>query len=71
MDVRCTYSFIGDTTLAVEVEAAADAATVVNFAQHSYFNLNGSGDMRPIASAPNSVSITSNLPIAISRPMPV
>jgi len=46
MDVRCTYSFIGDTTLAVEVEAAADAATVVNFAQHSYFNLNGSGDIR-------------------------
>jgi aldose 1-epimerase len=46
MHIRCTYSFIGDTTLAVEVEATTDAATVVNFAQHSYFNLDGSSDIR-------------------------
>jgi len=46
MDVRCTYSFIGETTLCVEIEAVTDAATVANFAQHSYFNLDGSSDIR-------------------------
>ena len=46
LDVRCTYRFVGDATLSVEIDAVTDAPTVVNFAQHSYFNLDGSGDIR-------------------------
>ncbi|MGH6859077.1 MAG: aldose epimerase family protein [Phyllobacterium sp.] len=46
MDVRCTYGFAGDATLRVTVEARCDAVTVASFAQHSYFNLDGSGDIR-------------------------
>lgn len=46
MHVRCTYSFSGDATLKLVVEASADATTVANFAQHSYFNLDGSSDVR-------------------------
>lgn len=46
MNVRCTYGFVGDTTLGVEIHAVTDAATIVNFAQHSYFNLDGSSDIR-------------------------
>lgn len=45
MDVHCTYS-LDDLTLCVEVEAVTDAPTVANFAQHSYFNLDGSSDIR-------------------------
>ncbi|CAN7695690.1 galactose mutarotase [Phyllobacterium sp. LjRoot231] len=46
VDIRCTYSFIGDAILCVEIEAVTDAPTVANFAQHSYFNLDGSSDIR-------------------------
>ncbi|EJN06278.1 aldose epimerase family protein [Phyllobacterium sp. YR531] len=46
MDVQCTYSFVGDATLRVSVEATSDATTIANFAQHSYFNLDGSSDVR-------------------------
>ncbi len=46
LDVSCTYGLVGDATLRVDVEAVTDAATVVNFAQHSYFNLDGSSDVR-------------------------
>lgn len=46
MDVRCTYTFVGDTTLSLTIEATSDATTVANFAQHSYFNLDGSSDIR-------------------------
>ncbi|MBB3233817.1 aldose epimerase family protein [Phyllobacterium endophyticum] len=46
MDVQCTYSLVDDLTLRVEVEAVTDAPTVANFAQHSYFNLDGSSDIR-------------------------
>ncbi|QND50554.1 galactose mutarotase (plasmid) [Phyllobacterium sp. 628] len=46
MNVRCTYSFGDNSTLRVEVEADTDAPTVANFAQHSYFNLDGSDDIR-------------------------
>ena len=45
LDVRCIYRFVGDATLRVDVEAITDAPTVVNFAQHSYFNLDGSDDI--------------------------
>lgn len=46
MDVRCIYTFVGDTTLNLTIEATSDATTVANFAQHSYFNLDGSSDIR-------------------------
>ncbi|MEP7453824.1 aldose epimerase family protein [Phyllobacterium sp. SB3] len=46
MEVRCTYAFVADTTLRLSVEAVSDAATVANFAQHSYFNMDGSTDVR-------------------------
>lgn len=46
MDVRCTYTFVSDTTLSLTIEATSDATTVASFAQHSYFNLDGSSDIR-------------------------
>lgn len=46
LDVRCTYRFVEDATLRVDIEATADAPTVANFAQHSYFNLDGTNDIR-------------------------
>ncbi|MEK1888949.1 MAG: aldose epimerase family protein [Phyllobacterium sp.] len=46
LDLRCTYRFEGDATLRVDIEATTDAPTVANFAQHSYFNLDGSNDIR-------------------------
>ena len=46
MDIRCTYGFAGDTTLGVDIHAVSDAATVVDFAQRSFFNLDGASDIR-------------------------
>lgn len=46
MKVRCTYSFSTGSTLRMDIEATSDALTVANFAQHSYFNLDGSNDIR-------------------------
>nr|WP_182550238.1 aldose epimerase family protein [Phyllobacterium myrsinacearum] len=46
MEVHCTYSFTSGSTLRLEIEATTDAPTVANFAQHSYFNLDGSADIR-------------------------
>lgn len=46
MNVRCTYSFTAGSTLRMEIEAKTDAPTVANFAQHSYFNLDGSDTVR-------------------------
>lgn len=42
----CTYALLEPGTLLVELEAEADAPTVVNLAHHSYFNLDGSADVR-------------------------
>ena len=42
----CRYEAIEPATLALELSATADAATVVNLANHSYFNLDGSDDVR-------------------------
>jgi len=36
-----TYSFSDDNTLEVAYEAISDKSTLVNFTQHSYFNLSG------------------------------
>jgi len=38
-----TYSVTDDNSLAIDYEAAANAATVVNLTSHSYFNLAGEG----------------------------
>ena len=36
-----TYTLTEDSTLAVKFEAKSGAATPINMAQHSYFNLDG------------------------------
>lgn len=46
MEVRCTYRFTADSTLHMDITATTDAPTVAGFAQHSYFNLDGSADIR-------------------------
>jgi aldose 1-epimerase len=45
LTVTCRYALIG-ATLRIEISATTDRATVVNFAHHSYFNLDGSVDVR-------------------------
>ncbi len=46
LDVTCTYRLVGAGILRVELAARCDAPTIVNLAQHSYFNLDGSADAR-------------------------
>lgn len=41
----CTYALEEPATLAVTLSATTDAATVVNLAHHSYFNLDGAPDI--------------------------
>lgn len=41
--VSVTYTLRDDNSLTTEMEASADAATPLNLAQHSYFNLGGHG----------------------------
>ncbi len=41
VEVRCRYVIEPPSTLQMELEAATDAPTIVNLAQHSYFNLSG------------------------------
>jgi aldose 1-epimerase len=45
----CRYEMIEPATLALDLSAISDAPTIVNLAQHSYFNLDGSDDMRDSA----------------------
>jgi aldose 1-epimerase len=42
----CTYRLLDPAILAVELTATATQPTIVNLAQHSYFNLDGSADIR-------------------------
>jgi aldose 1-epimerase len=42
----CVYRMLEPATLRVELTAVADKPTVVNLTQHSYFNLDGSPDVR-------------------------
>jgi aldose 1-epimerase len=43
LDARVTYSLDDDNQFRVDYRASTDAPTVVNFTQHSYFNLAGEG----------------------------
>ncbi len=44
--VELTYSIEAPATLRTSIRAVTDAATIVNLAQHSYFNLAGTGTIR-------------------------
>ena len=41
LDVVVEYRIVGDNALVIDYLASADRATVVNMANHAYFNLNG------------------------------
>ncbi|MDR3496428.1 MAG: galactose mutarotase [Ancalomicrobiaceae bacterium] len=45
LEATCSYRITGDGVLSIELTATTDAPTVVNFATHSYFNLDGSPDI--------------------------
>ncbi|MBV8827779.1 MAG: galactose mutarotase, partial [Acidobacteriaceae bacterium] len=46
LKVWCRYRLLHPAILALELTATTDAATIVNLAQHPYFNLDGSEDAR-------------------------
>lgn len=43
LDIRVTYSLVDRMRLAIDYVAVSDSETVVNLANHAYFNLNGDG----------------------------
>ena len=45
LSLEIRYSLTEDNALEIEYAATTDADTVVNFTNHSYFNLNGGGDI--------------------------
>lgn len=45
LDVTARYTFTDNSELIIEYNAAADNDTIVNLTNHSYFNLNGEGDI--------------------------
>lgn len=45
LEATCRYTIEARSTLRFDAEATADAPTLVNLAQHSYFNLDGSADI--------------------------
>jgi aldose 1-epimerase len=46
LEVSCTYRLVEPATLRIEMSAIPDAPTIVNLAHHSYFNLDGTNDIR-------------------------
>jgi aldose 1-epimerase len=46
MTATCTYTLAEPATLRVELSATTDKPTIVNLAHHSYFNLDGSADIK-------------------------
>jgi aldose 1-epimerase len=45
LTVTCRYSIEGGRCLRIALTAVTDASTIVNLATHSYFNLDGAGDI--------------------------
>jgi aldose 1-epimerase len=45
LTATCRYSIEGERALRITLTAVTDAATIVNLATHSYFNLAGEGDI--------------------------
>jgi len=45
VEARCRYTVVPPATLAFDVEAVTDAPTLVNLAQHTYFNLSTDADI--------------------------
>jgi aldose 1-epimerase len=45
LTARCRYSIESDRCLRIALTAVTDAPTIVNLATHSYFNLDGAGDI--------------------------
>jgi len=45
LESTCRYTIEAPSTLRFDAEATTDAPTIVNLAQHSYFNLDGSPDI--------------------------
>lgn len=45
LDARVTYTLTDRNELVVDFQATTDKATPVNLTQHTYFNLNGDGDV--------------------------
>ncbi len=45
LHIAVTYKILPGPTLKLAIEAQSDAPTLCNLAQHSYFNLDGSGDI--------------------------
>ena len=41
LEVKAVYTLAPDNALRIDYEAVADAPTIINLTQHSYFNLNG------------------------------
>lgn len=46
IEVELSYFIEAPATLRTSIQAKSDRATIVNLAQHSYFNLDGSGSIR-------------------------
>jgi len=46
VEVRCRYSLVEGPALRVELMATTDQPTILNLGHHSYFNLDGSADIR-------------------------
>ena len=44
MDIYITYNLLDDSSFEIKYEACADADTIINMTNHSYFNLNGEGN---------------------------
>ncbi len=46
IDVSVTYTLTDDNELSIEYKAVSDKNTIINMTNHSYWNLNGRGDIR-------------------------
>lgn len=45
LDVNVTYTLTDDNALVIDYTASTDAPTPINLTNHTYFNLNGAGDI--------------------------